>query len=56
VVHEVCRRISQPKRYDKILIKSVSHRESRLEDIFNADLNLMKVGAKINLGEHLGSC
>jgi hypothetical protein len=41
---------------DEILIKPVSHRESRLGDIFITDFNLMIAGAKINLGEHLGSC
>jgi hypothetical protein len=51
----VCRCICQPKRHDKILIKPVSHRESRLGDIFITDFNLMIAGAEINLGEHLGS-
>jgi hypothetical protein len=54
-VHEVCQRICQPKRHDKILIKPISHRESRLGDIFDTDLNLMIAGVEINLGEHLGS-
>jgi hypothetical protein len=54
-MHEVCRCIRQPKRHDKILIKPVSHRESRLGDIFNTNFNLMIAGAEINLGEHLGS-
>jgi hypothetical protein len=51
----VCRCICQPKRHDKILIKLVSHRESRLGDIFGTDLNLIIAGAKINFGEHLDS-
>jgi hypothetical protein len=51
----VCRCICQPKRHDEILIKPVSHRESRLGDIFGTDLNLTIVRAKINLGEHFGS-
>jgi hypothetical protein len=51
----VCRCIYQPKRHDKILIKPVSHRESRLGNIFITDLNLMIAGVEINLGEHLGS-
>jgi hypothetical protein len=54
-VHEVCWHICQPKRHDKILIKHVSRRESRLGDIFSTDFNLMIVRAEINLGEHLGS-
>jgi hypothetical protein len=54
-VHEVCRCIHQPKRHDKILIKLISRRESRLGDIFITDFNLMIAGAEINLGEHLGS-
>jgi hypothetical protein len=54
-VHEVCRCICQPKRHDKILIKPIPHRESRLRDIFITDLNLMIARAEINLGEHLGS-
>jgi hypothetical protein len=36
--------------------KHVSRRGSRLGDIFGTDLNLMIASAKINLGEHLGSC
>jgi hypothetical protein len=52
----VCRCIHQPKRHDKILIKPVSRRESRLGDIFITDFNLMIAGAEINLGEHLGFC
>jgi hypothetical protein len=32
-VHEVCRRIGQPKRLDKILIMPISHRESRPGDV-----------------------
>jgi hypothetical protein len=51
-VHEVCQRVCQPKRHDKILIKLVSHRESHLGDIFGMNLNLMVARAKINLGEH----
>jgi hypothetical protein len=35
--------------------KLVSRRESCLGDIFITDLNLVIVGAEINLGEHLGS-
>jgi hypothetical protein len=52
----VCRCICQPKRHNKILIKPVSRRESRLGVIFIADLNLMIARAEIDLGEHLGSC
>jgi hypothetical protein len=51
----VCRCIHQPKRHDEILIKPISHRESRLGEIFITDFNLMIVGVEINLGEHLGS-
>jgi hypothetical protein len=51
----VCRCIHQPKRHDKILIKIISRRESRLGDIFITDLNLMIAGVEINVREHLGS-
>jgi hypothetical protein len=51
----VCRHISQPKRHNKILIQTISHRESRLGDIFGTNLNLMIAGAEINLGENLDS-
>jgi hypothetical protein len=54
-VHEVRRCIGQPKRHDKILIKPISRRESRLGDIFDTDFNLMITRAVINIGEHLGS-
>jgi hypothetical protein len=47
----MCRCIRQPKRYDKILIKPISCRESRLGDILITDFNLMIAGAEINLGE-----
>jgi hypothetical protein len=51
----VCQYISQPKRHNKILIKTISHRERCLGDIFGTDLNLMVVEAEMNLGEHSGS-
>ena len=51
----MCRCICQPKRHDKILVKPVSCRESRLGDIFITDLNLMIAGTEINLREHSGS-
>jgi hypothetical protein len=54
-VHEMCRCICQSKRHDKILIKPVSRRESRLGDIFITDFNLMIAGTEINLEKHLGS-
>jgi Zn ribbon nucleic-acid-binding protein len=54
-VHEMCRCIHQSKRHDKILIKLVSHRESRLGDIFITDFNLMIARPEINLGKYLGS-
>jgi hypothetical protein len=54
-MHEVCWCIRQRKRHDKILIKPVSQRESRLGDIFDMNFNLMIAGVEINLGEHLGS-
>jgi hypothetical protein len=54
-VNEVCRCIRQPKRHDKIHIKPVPRRESRLGDIFITDLNLVIAGAEINFGEHLGT-
>jgi hypothetical protein len=38
-----------------ILIKPVSHRECRLGDIFDTNLNLMIAVVEINLGEDLGS-
>jgi hypothetical protein len=50
----MCQRICQPKRHDKILMKLVSRRESRLGDIFGMDFNLMIAEAEINLREHLG--
>jgi hypothetical protein len=55
-VHEVCRRICQPKRHNEVLVETVSHRESSLVDIFSMNFNLMIARAEINLGEHLGSC
>jgi hypothetical protein len=50
----VCWCICQPKRRDKILIKSVSYRGSHPGDIFSMDFNLMIAGAQINREEHLG--
>jgi hypothetical protein len=49
-VHEVCQRICQSKRHDKILIQPVSHSERCLGDIFGTNFNLMIAGAEINLG------
>jgi hypothetical protein len=46
---------STHRGHNKILIKTISHRESRLRDIFNMNLNLMIAKGEINLGEHLGS-
>jgi hypothetical protein len=51
----MCRCIHQSKRHDKILIKSVSRRESYLGDIFITNFNLKIARTEINLGKHLGS-
>jgi hypothetical protein len=54
-VYEVWQCIRQPKQHNKILIKTVSYRESHIGDIFVMNLNLMIAEAEINLGEHLSS-
>jgi hypothetical protein len=51
----MCQCIHQSKRYDKILIKPLSRRESHLGDIFITDFNLIIARTEINLGKHLGS-
>jgi hypothetical protein len=50
-----CVIIRQPKGYNKVLIKLVSCRESHIGYIFGTNLNLVIIGAEINLGEHLSS-
>jgi hypothetical protein len=47
-VHEVCRRICQPKRHNKILIDTVSCREGRPGYIFSTNLDLVVAEAAIN--------
>jgi hypothetical protein len=51
----MCWSIGQPKEHDKILIETISHREGRLRYIFDMNLDLVIVGAEINLREQLGS-
>jgi hypothetical protein len=52
---EVCQRIRQPKRHNKILIETISCTECRIGYIFSMNLDLVIAGAEINFGEHLGS-
>jgi hypothetical protein len=40
-VHEMCRSIGEPKRYNQILIQPVPGGESGLRNIFWMDLDLM---------------
>jgi hypothetical protein len=55
-LHEVCQCIRQSKWHDKIFVETISCREGRLGYTFGMNLDLVIVGAEINLGEHLGSC
>jgi hypothetical protein len=55
-VHEVSGGISQFKRHNQIFIKTVSGRESHLQNIFFTNLDLIITRLKINLGEHLSTC
>jgi hypothetical protein len=54
-VHEVCRRIHQPKWHDKIFIETISHCERHLGYIFSTNLDLVIAKVVINLRKHLGS-
>jgi hypothetical protein len=55
-VHEVCRRLRQPKERDKILKETISHREGCLGNIFGTNIGFVIARAEINFKEHLGSC
>jgi hypothetical protein len=50
-VHEVCGGVGQAEGHNKILIKTVSYRESCFWNIFQTDFNLMVARPQIDLGK-----
>jgi hypothetical protein len=50
-VHEVCGGVGQAEGHNKILIETVSCRESSFWNIFRTNFNLMMTRPQINLGK-----
>jgi hypothetical protein len=46
--------IGQAEGHNKILIETVSHRESSFWNVFRVDFNLMIARSQINLGKDFG--
>jgi hypothetical protein len=53
-VHEVRGAVGQAEGHNKILIETVSYRESSFWNIFRTDFNLMITRPQINLGKDFG--
>jgi hypothetical protein len=48
-IHEMCRSIGEPKRYNQILIQPVPSGESGLRSVFRVNLDLMIARTKIDV-------
>jgi hypothetical protein len=50
-VHEMCRSIGESKRHNQILVQPIPGREGSLRNVFQANLDLMIIRTKIDLGK-----